>query len=157
MPNGKGFTPLMIAIKKGYLNSTVSLAAAGADPNICHHETGNTALHLAAEAGNETLVKLLLVFGADLKPKNKAGKTPLSLTHSSSGRDEAKCVKALEEIAAYEEKKSKLSNSFQPGSVPEDSTFLLGMDGGGVRGLITCQTLITLTTRMKQLSLTVAH
>ena len=75
MPNGKGFTPLMIAIKKGYLNTTVSLAARGADPNICHHETGNTALHLAAEAGNETLVKLLLVFGADLKSKNKAGKT----------------------------------------------------------------------------------
>ena len=42
MPNGKGFTPLMLAIKKGYLNSAVSLAAAGADPNICHHETGNT-------------------------------------------------------------------------------------------------------------------
>ena len=75
MPIGKGFTPLMIAIKNGYLNSTVSLAAPGADPNICHHETGNTALHLAAEAGNETLVKLLLIFGADLKSKNKAGKT----------------------------------------------------------------------------------
>ena len=151
MPNGKGFTPLMIAIEKGYLNSTVSLAAVGADPNICHHETGNTALHLAAEAGNKTLVKLLLVFGADLKSKNKAGKTPLSLAHSSGGRDAAKCVKVLEEIAAYEEKESKLSNSFEAGSVPEDSTFLLGMDGGGVRGLITCQALIALTTRMKQL------
>ena len=151
MPNGKGFTPLMIAIKNGYLNCAVSLAAAGADPNICHHETGNTALHLAAEAGNEILVKLLLVFGADLNLENKAGKTPLLLAHSSGGRDAATCVKALEEIAAYEEKMSKLSNSFEPGSVPEDSTFLLSMDGGGVRGLIICQVLIALTTRMKQL------
>ena len=141
----------MLAVKKGYLNSAVSLAAAGANPNICHHETGNTALHFAAEAGNQILVKLLLVFGVDLKPKNKAGKTPLLLARSSGGPDAATCVKALEEIAAYEDKKSKLSNSFQPGSFPEDSTFLLGMDGGGVRGLIICQTLIALTTQMKQL------
>ena len=151
MPNGKGFTPLMLAVKNGYLNSAVSLAAAGADPNICHHETGNTALHLAAEAGNQTLVKLLLVFGADLKLKNKAGKTPLLLARSSDGPDAAKCVEVLEEIAGYEDETSKLSNSFEPGSIPEDSIFLLSMDGGGVRGLITCQTLIALTTRMKQL------
>ena len=151
MPNGKGFTPLMLAVKNGYLNSAVSLAAAGADPNICHNETGNTALHLAAEAGNQILVKLLLVFGADLKLKNKAGKTPLLLARSSDGRDAAICVKILEEIAGYEDKSSELSNSFKPGSVPEDSTFLLSMDGGGVKGLITCQTLIALTTRMKQL------
>ena len=151
MPNGNGFTPLMLAVKNGYLNSTVSLAAVEADPNICHPDTGNTALHLAAEAGNQILVKLLLVFGADLKLKNKAGKTPLLLARSSDGSDAATCVKALEEIAAYGEKKSKLSNSFEPGSVPEDSTFLLSMDGGGVRGLIICQVLIALMTRMKQL------
>ena len=151
MPNGNGFTPLMLAVKNGYLNSTVSLAAAGADPNICHPDTGNTALHLAAEAGNQLLVKLLLVFGADLKLKNKAGKTPLLLARSSGGRDAAQCVEVLEEIAGYEDESSKLSNSFEPGSIPEDSIFLLSMDGGGVRGLITCQTLIALTTRMKQL------
>ena len=148
-PNGKGFTPLMLAIKNGYLYSAMSLAAAGADPNICHHETGNTALHLAAEAGNQ--IKLLLVFGADLKPKNKAGKTPLLLACSSNGRDAAKCIKILEEIAAYEERNSKLSNSFEPGSVPEDFIFLLSMDGGGIRGLTITQILLALTTRINQL------
>ena len=151
MPNGKGFTPLMLAVKNGYLNSAMSLAAAGADPNICHHETGNTALHLAAEAGNQILVKLLLVFGAELKMKNKVGKTPLLLARSSDGPDAAMCAKVLEEIAGYEDKSSELSNSFEPGSVPEDSIFLLSMDGGGAKGLITCQTLIALTMRMKQL------
>ena len=150
-PNGKGLTPLMLAIKNGYLNSAMSLAAAGADPNICHHETGNTALHFAADAGNQILVKLLLVFGADLKLKNKAGKTPLVMARSSGGPDAATCVKVLEEIAGYEDKNSKLPNSFEPGSVPEESIFLLGMDGGGVRGLIICQALVALTTRMKQL------
>ena len=151
MPNGKGFTPLMLAIKKGYLNSAMSLLAAGADPDVCHRDTGNTALHLAAEAGNQILVKLLLVFGADLKLKNKVRKTPLVIARSSDGPDAAKCVEVLEEIAGLEDKNSKLSKSFQPGSVPEESIFLLSMDGGGVRGLITCQTLIALTTRMKQL------
>ena len=150
-PNGKGFTPLMLAVKNGYLNSAVSLAAAGADPNICHHETGNTALHLAAEAGNQILVKLLVSFGADLKLKNKAGKTPLLLARSSDGPDATTCVEVLEEIAEYEDKNSELSNSFRRGSVPKDSIFLLSMDGGGVRGLIICQTLIALTKRMKQL------
>ena len=150
-PNGKGFTPLMLAVKNGYLNSAMSLAAAGADPNICHHETGNTALHLAAEAGNQLLVKLLLVFGADVKMENKAGKTPLILARSSDGPDAVTCVEALEEIAGYEDKKIKLSNSFKRGSVPKDSIFLLSMDGGGVKGLIICQALIALTTRMKQL------
>ena len=148
MPNGKGLTPLMIAIKKGHLNSAMSLLSAGADPNICHRETGNTALHLAAEAGKHLLVKLLLVFGADLKIKNKAGKTPLLLACSSNADT---CVEVLEEIAGLEDKKSKLSNSFEPGSVSEESIFLLSLDGGGVRGLITCQTLIALEARMKQL------
>ena len=150
-PNAKGFTPLMIAIKKGNLSSAMSLLAAEADPDIGHRETGNTALHLAAEAGNQTLVKLLIVFGADLKIKNKAGKTPLLLARSSSGPDAAECVEALEKIEGFEDKNRALSNEFEPGSVPEDSLFLLSMDGGGVRGLIVAQTLIALKTRMKQL------
>ena len=150
-PNRKGFTPLMLAVKKGYLNSAMSLVAAGADPNICHPETGNTALHYAAEAGNQSLVKLLLIFGADLKMENKVRKTPLVLARSSDGPDAATCVEVLEQIAELENQNSKLSNSFEPGSVDEDTIFLLSMDGGGVRGLILCQTLIALTKRMKQL------
>ena len=151
MPNGKGFTPLMLALKRGHLNSAMSLLAAEADPNVSHHETGNTALHLAAEAGNQLLVKLLIVFGADLKMRNKAGKTPLLLARSSDGPDAAECVEALDKIEGLEDKNSQLSDSFEPGSVPEESVFLLSLDGGGVRGLITCQTLIALETQMKQL------
>ena len=150
-PNGKGFTPLMLAVKKGYLNSAMSLLAAGADPDISHRETGNTALHLAAEAGNQTLVKMLVVFGADLEMKNKAGKTLLLLARSSDGRDAPICVHVLEEIEKFVDKNSTLSNSFEPDSIPKDSIFLLSLDGGGVKGLITSQTLIALEARMKQL------
>ena len=110
-PNGKGLT---LAVKNEYLNSAMSLLAAGADPNVSHHETGNTALHLAAEAGNQTLVKPMLVFGADLKMKNKAGKAPLLLSRSSNDPDADTCVEVLSEIAGYEDSKSKLSHSFEP-------------------------------------------
>ena len=147
-PNRKGFTPLMLAVKKGYLSSALSLVAAGADPNVCHPETGNTALHYAAEAGNQFLVKLLIVYGADLKIANHDRKTPLVLVRSSAA---AVCTEVLKEIAELEDKNREFSNSFEPGSVPEDAIFLLSMDGGGVRGLITSQTLIALEKRMKQL------
>ena len=150
-PDGNGFTPLMLAVKNGNLNSAVSLVAAEADPNVCHEETGNTALHLAAEAGNLVLVKLMLVFRADLKMKNKAGKIPVLLARSSGGPDAPACVEVLETIERLEDKSNTLSNDFKPGSVPEDSIFLLSLDGGGVRALITCQTLVALKTRMKQL------
>ena len=146
--NRKGFTPLMLAVRKGHLHSALSLVAAGADPDVCHPETGNTALHYAAEAGNQSLVKLLVVYGADINIKNEAGKTPLVLARSS---DAAVCIEILNDIAELQDKNYGLSNSFEPGSVSEDAIFLLSMDGGGVKGLVTSQTLIALEKRMKQL------
>lgn len=41
------------------------------------NETGNTMLHNEAIAGNQTSVKVLRQFGADIHAKNKPGKTPL--------------------------------------------------------------------------------
>ena len=42
------------------------------DPLACPSQRGETALHLAAEAGNEELCRLLLDHGASLETKEQA-------------------------------------------------------------------------------------
>ena len=152
----KGFTPLMVAVKKKYLKSAVSLLVAGADPNVRQPETGDTALHYASEVGHLVLVRLLIVFFADFKSTNNAGKTPLDIARESKGKEAAKCVQILQNTLQMMDKAATIDipDTFEPIPIPDgdESVFLLSLDGGGMKCLSTLQILLFLYRRMKQLN-----
>ena len=151
-PNKRGFTPLMLSVRKNYLNSTVTFLQAGADPDVKHPDSGDTVLHYAAERGNVALLKALIAFGADIKIKNGKGKKPLDVAHVSKAEGAKECVYILKEtIDAMDKASCQVSDKFEPLPVPSNSIFLLSMDGGGTRGLLLTQTLIAIQKRMKEL------
>ena len=148
-PNKEGDTPLMLSIRNGYVSSTVIFLEAGANPDVQHRKTGNTALHLAVENKNSSLLKALLAFGADVKIMNHNGKAPLEVARAEGAKE---CVEILEDIIKrMDEAASQVSNTFEPLPVPPNAIFLLSLDGGGTRGLLLTQTLIAIQKRMKEL------
>ena len=161
--NKQGFTPLMLAILHRKLDSAAALLVAGANPDIPNPDCGNTALHYAADLASDAeelqsenlvLVRLLIVFFADLTATNDAGKTPLDIARSK-GENAAACVNILQETIDMMQVAAKcdIPDVFKPVSIPDidDSTFLLALDGGGVKCLATLQILLFLEKRMKQL------
>ena len=66
--------------------AAVRLAAAqGIDVNSANGE-GNTALHGAARAGHDSVVRFLVAHGARVDAANAVGQTPLSLARRGRGR-----------------------------------------------------------------------
>ncbi|KAL5493790.1 hypothetical protein EMCRGX_G015017 [Ephydatia muelleri] len=150
--NGDGFTPLMIAVMKDNTDCAVALLQADANPNVQNLESGNSALHYAAEMCNETILKALIVFGGDISMKNKAGQTPLNIALKATEGDAEVCVKVLREIGDLIKKaKDEYANPQSIRSFDSDSVFLLCIDGGGVRGLLALQILIAIRNRMLQI------
>lgn len=76
--NNFGWTPLMQATARNYLEGVALLIASGVDINAAAND-GLTALHKAAASGYLELVQLLLEQGADRKQKTRAGLTPMEL------------------------------------------------------------------------------
>ena len=154
MTDAHGFTALMVAVQNGYINSSAYLLHGGANPNVCHPKTGDTALHYAAEIANLTLIRMLCVFQANTTIKNKAGKMPIDVARASCFSGAEKCAATLEEIVHLQQKASSFYEMTKSEPLPivkPGTTFLLSMDGGGVRILITNQVLLAIEKRMKQL------
>lgn len=63
-PDAQGFLPLMIALHRGDVDFVQRFLMAGADPTLGDQQ-GKTALHHAAQYGNQDLFMLLEDFGAD--------------------------------------------------------------------------------------------
>ena len=122
----------------------MALLLAGADPDIPDRD-GNTALHHAAQLGNLELVRLLMVFFAKLEDVN----TLLKMASESNGKEASFCVEILEETKKAAA--SNLSGTLDPISIPDDPTFLLALDGGSVKCVITIQILLHLAKRMKEI------
>lgn len=58
-------TPLHVMVLRNRLECVVALLSLKANANVGDKD-GNSPLHLAVKEGNETIVKALVVFGADL-------------------------------------------------------------------------------------------
>jgi ankyrin repeat protein len=74
--NGKGETPLIVAIQIRDSRWTGYLLNQGADPNVADRD-GNTPLIHASRLGSEQAVEWLLQTGARVDDKNRMGETAL--------------------------------------------------------------------------------
>jgi len=89
-PSSNGTTPLMAAARKPDHSDGYDRAALLMDKGAkldAVNDKGETALMLAAGAGNEKLVKLLIEKGADVNKKNGAGETVMSYAKRSGNKD----------------------------------------------------------------------
>jgi hypothetical protein len=109
-PCGAGLdqlTPLHVAAERGdleMLNLLLSIKAVVDvidSPNIL----GNTALHLAAQAGQDNVIPLLLKAGAWHKTKNQQGQTPIELARQQNKTPTANLI----ERTAHALKQAKLA------------------------------------------------
>ena len=153
-----GTTPLMRSVQMNNLKKAFALLQEGAEVNTRNDQNGYTALHYAVELNGSSLkfVKLLLSYQASMEIKNKDGQTPLQLakTLSSPAYKLMAEVKDLtDEALKYgREQLSQEVQSADPATSPRDGLYLLALDGGGSRVVISCQILRAIEERMKQLS-----
>ena len=75
----QGFTPLLVATRYGHTEVCDLLLANGGDLEEKKPVTEETALHLAAVLGHESLLQLLLSYKANINSKSRTGSTPRHL------------------------------------------------------------------------------
>ncbi|KAL8907453.1 MAG: hypothetical protein Q9207_001423 [Kuettlingeria erythrocarpa] len=102
-PNGAGATPLRMAASncKGKIGDSDFellryLLENGANVNETGGEDGNTALHLAAVQGCMQAVRLLLSHEADVRVRDKKGKTPLEAVTANKSKMSDKTFGVIE-------------------------------------------------------------
>jgi len=79
-----GFTALHLAAFFGQLETTRLLLGRGADPNaVALNDSRVTPLHAAARDGDEAIVDMLLLRGADATRKSDDGKTAADLAEAN--------------------------------------------------------------------------
>lgn len=143
-----GETPLMVSVRKGYVKSSLFLLLGGADPNYVLPQSGNTTLHIAAERGDLLLIKLLISFEADPRKLNQRGETPVELALNAEAYECATLLKNVSKYLDISENLPRVSDKDHR-TVPENSLFLLSLDGGGVRGIMQVQILLGIQKRMQ--------
>jgi hypothetical protein len=75
----KEVSPLQLAAYYGHIDAVRILLQADSEDNAVSAGNLDTALHLAAQAGHEQIVRSLLHHGADLEARNAAGLTALQI------------------------------------------------------------------------------
>lgn len=71
-----GMSALSLAAASGWIAGVDELIGAGADTELRHYRTGATALHVAVEEENESIITALIKGGANPDAANHWGLTP---------------------------------------------------------------------------------
>ena len=100
-PNRAGVTPLMVAAWQGHEDTAIALMEQGAEVKTAVDAAGQTPLMYAARGGKLELIKAMLVDGAMVGKKSKAGSTALSIAESSPQRNE-QVIARLKQAAGEE-------------------------------------------------------
>ena len=85
--NSEGLTLVQMAIKDRTEDIAEILLSLGADVNLKAHSNGYTAMHYAADSGDEDLVALLLKHKANVNIADKRGETPLHIAAHEGHED----------------------------------------------------------------------
>ncbi|XP_068190629.1 ARF GTPase-activating protein GIT2b isoform X3 [Antennarius striatus] len=75
------------SVRTGNLETCLRLLSLGAQANFFHPEKGNTALHIAAKAGQNLQAELLAVYGADPGALDSSGKTPIDYARQAGHQE----------------------------------------------------------------------
>uniref|UniRef100_A0AAZ3RHB4 phospholipase A2 n=1 Tax=Oncorhynchus tshawytscha TaxID=74940 RepID=A0AAZ3RHB4_ONCTS len=135
-----GESALHVLTKRGRFDASMVLLTHGGEPNL-KGQDGNTALHLAMKMDHMELIKALIVFGADVEIHNDLGETPgLIAARTSKGFEDIMHVAAA--VGAMSRGREEVDGFKQEAGSTIDR--LLCLDGGGIKGLVLIQLLISL-------------
>lgn len=118
--NYDGHSCLHLVSLHGYLHLVECLIQLGADVNVQEQCSGRTALHLAVDLQNPSLVNLLIEKGANVNSLTYGGFTPYHLTY---GRQSAEIQQQLYKLTAPELRElpeSDEEDETEEGSYSED-------------------------------------
>ena len=85
---------LLDFIDKEYFDCVILLLKAGADINVANAYDGNTPLKMVASAGDDELLKILILLGADINYKDKNNNDAL---HYAKFYKHKECIKIIKE------------------------------------------------------------
>lgn len=93
--NDRGDTPLLIACRRGHYLFTVNMVSRGADVNKVNPQSGRTPLHEAAYVGHRAIAECLMLNGAKLEARDRAGFTPAELALQAEKEPVARQIQAF--------------------------------------------------------------
>jgi ankyrin repeat protein len=115
-----GDTPFRCAADAEHCRTVLLLLDRGADINAAgKHDSGNTALHVAAISGNATMACFLLDQGAKIEATNWLGRTPLLCATASDSTGRIQVIRLLLDYGAKIDAKDKKGRTALHNAVTE--------------------------------------